>query len=64
VLFYDFELSEEGQRIFAEREFVPTSQKIDTPLNKVPMRFIDPRVTIDEYDKWKNLYTGLFGEAP
>ena len=27
VLFYDFELSEEGQRIFAEREFVPTSRK-------------------------------------
>lgn len=64
VLFYDFELSEEGQRIFAERDFVPTSQKIDTPLNKIPMTFIDPRVTIDEYDKWKNLYTDLFGEAP
>jgi iron(III) transport system substrate-binding protein len=64
VLFYDFELSEEGQKIFAEREFVPTSRKIDTPLNKMPMTFVDPRVTIDEYDKWKNLYTDLFGEAP
>ena len=49
VLFYDFELSEEGQKIFAEREFVPTSRKIDTPLNKIPMTFVDPRVTIDEY---------------
>jgi iron(III) transport system substrate-binding protein len=64
VLFYDFELSEEGQKIFAEREFVPTSSKIDTPLNRIPMTFVDPRVTIDEYDKWKNLYTHLFGEAP
>jgi iron(III) transport system substrate-binding protein len=63
VLFYDFVLSEEGQKILA-REFVPTSKKIDTPLNRMPMRFIDPRVTVDDYDKWKNLYTDLFGEAP
>lgn len=61
VLFYDFELSEEGQRIIADREFVPTSKKVDTPLNKVPMTFVDARVTLDEYDKWKNLYEGLFG---
>jgi iron(III) transport system substrate-binding protein len=61
VLYYDFELSEEGQRIIAEREFVPTSKKVDTPLNKVPMVFVDARVSIDEYDKWKNLYTELFG---
>ena len=61
LLFYDFELSEEGQRIIADREFVPTSTKVDTPLNKVPMTFVDARVTLDEYDKWKNLYEGLFG---
>ena len=61
VLFYEFELSEEGQQIIADREFVPTSKKIDTPLNKVPMTFVDARVSIDEYDKWKNLYTELFG---
>jgi iron(III) transport system substrate-binding protein len=60
VLFYDFELSEEGQRIIAGRDFVPTSRRIDTPLNKVPMTFVDARVAIDEYDKWKTLYDGLF----
>ena len=60
VLFYDFELSEEGQKIIATRDFVPTSRKVDTPLNKVPMKFVDARVTIDEYDKWKNLYEELF----
>jgi iron(III) transport system substrate-binding protein len=60
LLFYDFEISEEGQRVIAEREFVPTSKKVDTPLNKMPMTFIDARVSLDEYDKWKNLYMGLF----
>jgi ABC-type Fe3+ transport system substrate-binding protein len=60
VLFYDFELSEEGQKILATRDFVPTSKTIDTPLNKLPMKFVDARVTIDEYDKWKTLYEELF----
>jgi iron(III) transport system substrate-binding protein len=61
LLYYDFELGPEGQQIIASREFVPTSRKIDTPLNKVPMTFVDARVSIDEYDKWKDLYYQLFG---
>ena len=61
VLFYDFELSEEGQKIIATRDFVPTSRKIDTPLNKLPMVFIDARVSLDENEKWTKLYDELFG---
>jgi iron(III) transport system substrate-binding protein len=60
VLFYDFELSPEGQQIIANLEFVPTSKKIDTPLNKLPMKFVDAKIAIDEYDKWKSLYRQLF----
>ena len=60
VLFYDFELSEEGQKIIATRDFVPTSKKIDTPLNRLPMTFIDARVSLDENDKWTKLYEELF----
>jgi iron(III) transport system substrate-binding protein len=64
LLFYDFALSEEGQNIIAEVGFVPTSKKIDTVLNKIPITFMDPSVTIDEYDKWKSVYMDVFGEAP
>ena len=63
VLFYDFEISEEGQKILAQRDFVPTSRKIDTPLNKLPLKFVDARVTLDEYDKWVKLYEDLFGKG-
>ena len=63
VLFYDFEISEEGQKILAQRDFVPTSKKIDTPLNKLPLKFVDARVTLDEYDKWVKLYEDLFGKG-
>jgi iron(III) transport system substrate-binding protein len=60
VLFYDFEISEEGQKILAGRDFVPASKKVDTPLNKIPMKFVDARVALDEYQKWEKLYDELF----
>src|SRR5713226_6273525 len=63
VLFYDFEIGEEGQRILAMRDFVPTNRKIDTPLNKLPLKFVDARVTLDEYDKWVKLYEEIFGKG-
>jgi iron(III) transport system substrate-binding protein len=63
VLFFDFEISEEGQKILASRDFVPTNKKIDTPLNKIPMKFVDARVALDEYQKWEKLYDELFRKA-
>ena len=60
VLFYDFEISPEGQKILAGRDFVPTNKKVDTPLNKIPMKFVDARVALDEYQKWEKLYDELF----
>ena len=60
LLFYDFEISEEGQRILAKRDFVPTNRKVDTPLNKVALEIVDPKAMIDEHDKWTKLYEELF----
>jgi iron(III) transport system substrate-binding protein len=60
VLFYDFEISPEGQKILAGRDFVPTSKKVDTPLNKIPMKFVDARIALDESEKWVKLYESLF----
>ena len=60
VLFYDFEISEAGQRILAKRDFVPTNRKVDTPLNKIPLIVVDPKVMLDEQAKWTKLYEELF----
>jgi iron(III) transport system substrate-binding protein len=60
LLFFDYEISPEGQQILAKRDFVPTSKKVDTPLNKIPMRFVDPAQMLDEADKWQKLYIQLF----
>ncbi|MGE5095496.1 MAG: ABC transporter substrate-binding protein [Betaproteobacteria bacterium] len=62
VLFYDFEIGPEGQQILAKRDFVPTNKRVDTPLNKVPMKFVDVRVQLDEFQKWEKLYEELFNK--
>jgi iron(III) transport system substrate-binding protein len=59
VLFYDYEISEEGQKILAERDFVATSTKIENPF-KGNLRFVDPAKMIDEGDKWTKLYEDIF----
>jgi len=63
VLFYDFEIGPEGQQILAKRDFVPTSKKVDTPLNRIPMKFVDSRVQLDEFQKWQKLYEDIFTKA-
>ncbi len=60
ILFYDYEISEEGQRILASRDFVPTSSKVESPFGKGPMKFVNPQQMIDEGDKWTKLYEEIF----
>ena len=60
LLFYDFEIGEEAQRILAQRDFVTTNRKVATPLNRVPLEVIDPKAVLDENEKWTKLFEELF----
>ncbi len=60
LLFADFMLSPEGQQIIKERNRVPASKAVDSPLNKFPFDMIDPVITLDEGAKWENLWSELF----
>lgn len=55
VLFYDFMITE-AQALLYKRDYVPASKKIDTNLNKMPIKFVDPKIILDENDKWAKLY--------
>jgi iron(III) transport system substrate-binding protein len=63
LLFYDFILSE-GQEIYFQRDIVPTSRKIETNLNKIPLKFVDAAVVVDEHDKWRKIYEEIFLTLP
>ena len=60
ILFFDYELSEEGQKILVGRDFVPTSKKIENPFSKSGLKFVDARLMLDEYEKWNKLYEEIF----
>jgi iron(III) transport system substrate-binding protein len=59
LLFYDYEISEEGQQILAGRDFVATSTKVPNVF-KGNMRFVDSAKMLDEGDKWTKLYEEIF----
>jgi len=60
LLFYDFEISEEGQKILAGRDFVPTNTKVESAIAKQPLQFVDAAMMLDAGDKWANLYQEIF----
>lgn len=60
LLFFDYELSEEGQKILAARDFVPTNTRLDNPFTKGALRFVDPARMLDEFDKWNRSYDETF----
>jgi iron(III) transport system substrate-binding protein len=59
VLFQDFMLSL-GQGILGKRDFIPTSTKVPSNLNKMPLTFADPKATLDDNQKWTRLYEEIF----
>jgi len=36
---------------------------VDTLLNKIPMKFVDARVTLDEFQKWAKVYADTFTQG-
>ena len=56
LLYYDFMIGEEGQRILAERKSVPTSRKIRTTLDRDSLKIIDPVRLVDQGERWAKLY--------
>jgi iron(III) transport system substrate-binding protein len=55
LLFYDFMLSD-GQKVMLGREFMPTSQKIPSALDRLALNFVSADLVLDQGEKWQNLY--------
>jgi iron(III) transport system substrate-binding protein len=60
LLFADFMLSLEGQKLLKKRNRVPASNKVDSNLNDFPYQMIDPAVVLDESEKWEKIWGDLF----
>jgi iron(III) transport system substrate-binding protein len=60
LLFVDFMLSLEGQKLILKANRVPASNKVDSKLNDFPYQMIDPVVVMDESEKWEKRWSELF----
>ena len=60
LLFAEFVLSPEGQKLFESLGRVPASNKVKSHLNNFPFTMIDPATVLDESDKWEKVWNDLF----
>jgi iron(III) transport system substrate-binding protein len=59
ALFVDFVLSPEGQAILEKGGYVPANLRLDHRAQKLPLKFVDPAVVLDEDAKWKKLWSEI-----
>ena len=60
LLFVDFMLGPEGQEMLSAMGRTPASTKVKTDISGVAFVMSDPAVTLDEADKWQQLWDRLF----
>jgi iron(III) transport system substrate-binding protein len=60
LLFVDYVLSPEGQKLFEALGRAAASTRVQSALNNFPFTTIDPATALDEKDKWEKLWTELF----
>ena len=60
LLFADYVLSPEGQRLFESLGRVPASARVDSELNRFPFTMLDPARVLDEKEKWEQVWNDLF----
>jgi iron(III) transport system substrate-binding protein len=60
LLFADFVLSPEGQKLFESMGRVPASTKVKSELNNFPFVMTDPAHVLDESQKWEKLWNDLY----
>ncbi|TMH91357.1 MAG: extracellular solute-binding protein [Betaproteobacteria bacterium] len=60
LLFYDFLIGDEGQRLFAQRDYVPASGAVPSPMKIADLRIIDPGPALDEAQKSEKVFRDVF----
>ena len=60
LLFVDFVLSPEGQKLYESMGRVPASTKVKSELNNFPFLMTDPGTVLREAPKWEPLWNELF----
>ena len=63
LLYYDFVLGDEGQKMLLERGFQPASRVLKGPLPADSLHIVDPATILDQSQKWTRLYEATFTQG-
>ena len=56
LLFYEYLLGPDGQQAMVKIDYVPTNQKVESPLKGIRIVTTDPVRSLDESGKWSKLF--------
>jgi iron(III) transport system substrate-binding protein len=56
LLFYDYLLTPEVQKLMAGLDYVPTNSKVASPLGNMRIKLVDPVQMLDQLEKWSASY--------
>jgi iron(III) transport system substrate-binding protein len=64
LLFYDYLVGPEGQRMLAKIGYVPTHVKIESPVKGVQLKLLDAATLLDDQDKSTRLFEQIILKGP
>jgi len=56
LLYYEFMIGEEAQRLLSSRDSIPTSTRVESSLDRSSFKVVDPALLIDQGGRWAKLY--------
>ncbi|HJY77091.1 MAG TPA: extracellular solute-binding protein [Burkholderiales bacterium] len=56
---YEFFISDEGQKLLAERDYVPVSTAVASPFKDAKLAIIEPGAALDQSEKWAKLFNDV-----
>ncbi len=56
LLFHDYMLSTEAQKLLVSMDYVPINAKVPSPLAKLRIQLVDPVLALDQMEKWTKSY--------
>jgi iron(III) transport system substrate-binding protein len=60
LLFYDYLLSADAQKVLAAADYVPTNKTVASPMQGLPVTIVDPATVIDQSAKWNSAFSSIF----
>jgi iron(III) transport system substrate-binding protein len=56
LLFYEFLLGQDAQKLFASLDYAPSNGTVESPIKNLKYTLMDPAVALDERAKWETIF--------